>query len=235
MAFTHSRLTDVFVSGFDLTQYFNSYSYNGSADTAETSTFGLTSKTYIPGLKDATLTLEGLYESATNADVDLLNTALGNATAQIVTIFPQGDTLGLDGLGFSGFATNLSIPADLSQAVMISADLQSNVGFEAGYSLHALGAEVSTGNGTSHDNLAATSNGAASYLHVTAFSGTDCTIVVADSADDSSFATIITHTEVTGANAKERVAITGNVRRYTRYTLSGTFSSITFVLLLCRL
>jgi len=66
------------------------------------------------------------------------------------------------------------------------------------------------------------------------YDGTDATIVVADSADDSVFATIATHATVTAANVTDRKTVSGAVRRYLRYTISGTFTSITFVLLFMR-
>lgn len=73
--------------------------------------------------------------------------------------------------------------------------------------------------------------GAQAYLHVFAFTGTNVTIKIQDSADNVSFADLTggAFTLVTGVT-KERI-LTGRtqaVRRYLRVVTSGTFSSVTF-------
>lgn len=232
MAFSNSLSAKIYLNGWNLTCYFKSVSANGQVATADTTVLCDTFMSFITGQKSGNLTLSGLYDGAEDADFDILNAAFG--ADKVFLFFPQGDTHGNIGVGLSGFTTSLEIPAEISSAVMLNAEIQSNTGFDFGKSLHALSAETSAGNGTSLDNAAATTNGATAYLLVTDFDGTDATIKVQDSADNSSFADIITFTQITADNQAERKAITGNVRRYTRMNLSGTFTSITFVLLLCR-
>ncbi len=78
--------------------------------------------------------------------------------------------------------------------------------------------------------------GAQAYLHVFAFTGTDCTIVIQDSASDFSAATLLTFTEVSalgGANKAERIQTasrTETVDRYVRVatTTSAGFSNLVF-------
>lgn len=95
-------------------------------------------------------------------------------------------------------------------------------------------------NGTGVDISAAQLNGAASaslgafgYLHVTAFTGTDCTVKIQDSADNATFADVtgLTFTAVT-AIGTQRIATstTQTIRRYVRAvtTTSGGFTSVTF-------
>lgn len=234
MAVSHGRAATIFASGFNLSTYLNSVTLTGIADSAETSTFGTTSKSYIPGLLDGTLSLAGFYDGATNADIDIINAALGNTTNAVVTHFPQGDTFGNDGWGFAAFATSLAIDTNLGGAAAISSDLQSSVGAEILTSLHALGAETTATNSASVDNSASSATGGVAYLHVTAFSGTDLTIKVQHSTNDSTWVDLLTFTQVTAANAKERVrtaALTTTVNRYTRtiWATSGGFTSCTFV------
>jgi hypothetical protein len=87
-------------------------------------------------------------------------------------------------------------------------------------------------NGASIDTTAAASFGAQAYLQVTGFTGTSATIKVQDSADNSTFADVtgLTFTAVTAAPASERLAITNvaTIRRYLRVATTGTFSSVTF-------
>ncbi len=97
------------------------------------------------------------------------------------------------------------------------------------------GVQTMTGaaNGTSIDrgvDWASTSFGAAAYLHVFAFTGTSAAIVVKDSADNSTFASIgLAFTSVTGTT-KERIqtSLTQTVRRYLRVEVTGTFSNLQF-------
>jgi hypothetical protein len=78
--------------------------------------------------------------------------------------------------------------------------------------------------------------GAQAYLHVFAFTGTDATIVIEDSATDFAAATLLTFTEVSalgGANTSERIETasrTETVDRYLRVTTTttGGFTNLVF-------
>ena len=232
MPVSHGRAATIFANGWNLSTYLNSVTLTGTADSAETSTFGTTSKSYIPGLLDGTLSLAGFYDGATNADIDIIYAALGNTTFAVVNHWPQGDTFGNDGWGFSAFATSLAVDTNLGGAAAISADLQSSIGAELLLSHHALGAETSATNSTSIDNAASSATGGVGYLQVTAFTGTNIIVKIQHSTDNSAWSDLITFTSVTAANAKERVrtaALTTTVNRYTRSIWSGTFTSATFV------
>lgn len=231
--FGHGIGSKLYLSGFDISAFFKSYNIQGQKGTAETSTLADTFQQFVSGLGGANVTLDGFYDNSAGGAVVLLEAAFGS-TVKVFTVYPQGATLGKLGYGQSGFATSLDAQADIGSAVSINGSLLSNTGFDMGVSLITPASITSAGNGTSIDQAAATANGARAYLHVTAFSGTDATIVVADSADDSSFATIGTFTQITAVNAAQRIAISGAVRRYVRYTISGTFTSVTFTLLFAR-
>jgi len=87
---------------------------------------------------------------------------------------------------------------------------------------------------------AVTAFGAQAYLQVTAFTGTDVTVKIQDSADNSSFADVtgLTFTATTAAHTTQRIATanTATIRRYLRAvtTTSGGFSSATFAVVLVR-
>lgn len=89
--------------------------------------------------------------------------------------------------------------------------------------------------GASVDHGAATAFGAQAYLAVTGFTGTDVTVKVQDSADNTTFADVtgLTFTAVTATGAVQRLQTgrTATVRRYVRAvtTTSGGFTSATFV------
>lgn len=90
--------------------------------------------------------------------------------------------------------------------------------------------DTSAANGAAYDNGAASDFGAQAYLQVTAFTGTSVTVTVEHSADNSTWAALMTFTAVTAAPADQRVKVsnTATVDRYLRVSTSGTFTSATF-------
>lgn len=87
---------------------------------------------------------------------------------------------------------------------------------------------------------AVTAFGAQAYLQVTAFTGTDVTVTIQDSADNSSFSNVtgLAFTATTTAHTTQRIATANNatIRRYVRAitTTSGGFTSATFAVALVR-
>jgi hypothetical protein len=86
-------------------------------------------------------------------------------------------------------------------------------------------------NGVSVDYTAAsTAFGWQAYLQVTGFNGTDCTITLQDSANNTDFApfTASAFTQVTVAPTSQRIqgARDAVVRRYVRVATTGTFTTI---------
>lgn len=87
---------------------------------------------------------------------------------------------------------------------------------------------------------AQTTYGAQAYLQVTAFTGTDMTVQIQDSADGVTFAPVtgLTFTQTTSAPGVQRIATasTATLRRYVRAatTTVGGFTSATFAVTLVR-
>ena len=69
MAFVHGVNAVVTINSVVLTGFFNDLSFERTRDTAETTVFGNGSKTYIPGLTDATVSLSGLYDKTATTGV----------------------------------------------------------------------------------------------------------------------------------------------------------------------
>lgn len=115
-------------------------------------------------------------------------------------------------------------------------------GLEWGTLLTAgLRTDVAATNGTGVDFTAATSFGFQAYLQLTAFTGTDVTVKLQDSADNSSFADLASgaFTQVTtGTPQTQRIAVGGvaTVRRYVRAATvtTGGVTSVTFAVVLVK-
>lgn len=144
--------------------------------------------------------------------------AIGNEVASLV-----GLQIGYDGSRAEdgGFTFNVDVQAD-------------KYGLEWGLQLTpGLRTDTAATLGTALDTTASVSQGAQAYLHVTAFTGTDVTIKIQDSADNVTFADVtgLTFTTVTAVTS-ERIATASGaaIRRYLRATTttSGGVTSVTF-------
>ena len=162
----------------------------------------------------------------------------------ILSSLPKTDSLVLWALGGSRGDTAamlvsnqmdypLSKGADGSLAATIDAQgngepLEWGVMLTAGKITHS--SATASGSGTSYDQGAATSSGAVGMLHIMDINSGSPSIVIQDSANNSSFASIIGFSTVAdGAEPKaERVSMTGNVRRYISVASTGTFSNCVF-------
>lgn len=119
--------------------------------------------------------------------------------------------------------------------------MSNGFGLEWGSLLTAgLRTDTAATNGASLDGLASSSFGAQAYLQVTAFTGTDVTVKIQDSADNSTFADVsgLTFTQTTAAHTTQRIATANNatIRRYTRAVTvtTGGFTTVTFGVSLVR-
>jgi hypothetical protein len=89
----------------------------------------------------------------------------------------------------------------------------------------------SAANGTSRDDASATTQGIRANVQIVDTDSGTPTIVIQDSANDSSFATILSFTAVAAGSEPvgERKQATGAVRRYLRVATTGSFSNCDFI------
>lgn len=120
-------------------------------------------------------------------------------------------------------------------ALTLNTSAQAN-GFGLEWGVMLTGGKQSDTEATDHtalDQGAQTSHGAQAYLHVFSFTGTSCTVTIEDSADDSTYASLIAFTAATGATS-ERKTVSGTVDRYVRVATNGTFTECTFAVMFKR-
>lgn len=226
MPILHGKETEVFCNGNDLTSYLRSVSVSAEVDTAEASTFVDDDKVYVPGLVDATLSAEGLFDATFDGTVNAI-TAPG--TQSVWSVYQQGDTEGNTGSGLSGDLTSAERTAEIGDVVQVSLEVQSSVGYERIVSHHALAQRTAAGTATVIDGTAATTNGGWGYLHATGTPSGTVIVKIQDSADNVTYADLVTLGTVTAAGGW-RVPHSGTVRRYTRLVYTPTPSgTATFV------
>jgi hypothetical protein len=229
MAFGSGKSAKVFLNGYDLTTYFNKASASESQALYDSSTFGSDYRQFLAGFSDGTITLEGFFDGEDGAVDEVLEGAIGAAADGLVLLFPAGDAVGKRGRGALTIESAYATTAPVDGIVGITASLQSDQGLDPVLSLHALAAETSDDDGASVDNAAASTNGGAGYVMGTDFDGTDITVKIQHSDDDSTYVDLITFTAIDAANAYERMTVTGTVNEYLRASWAGTYTSATFV------
>jgi hypothetical protein len=247
--FIHGKDTNVLLDEFDLSAYFNSVDVSTSTDTAETTAFGSTSKSYIVGLADATLSLSGMFAQDADGSDEELQAILGSATTPLVSVLLNAGTIGNRAVVAKAHETNYAISSPVADIVTVTADFNASTdgtanltyGLRTGVQL-TTGASIaygSLGDLASSDGGASSANGGMANLHVTANTVDDAVVIkVQDSADDATFADLITFSSVSATTkTSEQKAVTGTVARYLRVTASSasaTTGSITFNVVFAR-
>lgn len=126
MAFSHGKNSTFSIdnsggSPTDITAYLTNIDFSQSVDTAEVSTMGNTSKAYVAGLKDATISIEGKWDST----IDGILFGILGLTGTFAYVPYSGVT-------YSGecICTSYNPPSDIGDAVSFSAEFQitGNVG-----------------------------------------------------------------------------------------------------------
>lgn len=232
---TLSNKTRVMVDQFDISGFLTKMSPQRIRDFAECSDLTSTSHEYTPTLRGGVFTFEGLYR--TNA---IVGTSLHDIFAQlpetqlIVTGYPDTRAAGKPALLMYADAVKYNLDSVVADLVKAQIECTAQKwAIEHGISLHDLTAETGTGNGTSVDNGAASTNGGVGVLHCTAIAGAAPSVVVRieHSTNGSTWATLLTFAAATAAT-KERVEVAQGttVNRFLRevHTFGGTTSSITF-------
>lgn len=227
MPAAHGRLTRVYLNAYDLTGFYRKQESELTREVADSSVFNQADKSYLPGPRDASASLEGLFDGAVNGIEAVLLAAFA-ADPTILCTCPQGDSLGAVAHALSALQTKYAIDASKDAIVTLANEFQSTAGRDRLLIHHALGTEVATGQSASIDNGAASANGGVGVLQVPDLAGiTNLAVVIQDSADNSSWTTILSFAGVTAVRTAQRVELTGTVRRYTRcaWTFTGTGSA----------
>lgn len=238
MSFVSAHKSRLLLGDFNFSPVTAQAGSDWPSDMLDVTTINDAAKAFIPGQDTSTFSLSGWLDvdATANAHFDQMNDLKSATATEPLTWAPGGLVLGtglqMAGVWESSFATG----SQVADKVTFSLGAQTSGPTELGYSLHDLSAETVDGDGTGVDlTTVSTTSGASAHLHVTAYSGlTSAVITVADSANNSVFATIGTFATVTGITS-ERLIIAGTIRRYVRYSIDVTGTgSVTFAVAFAR-
>ena len=105
----------------DISTYVNSVDFPETADVAETSTLGSSAKSYIVGLKDATLSIAGLWDSTVDG---ILGAVVGQSATLSFEYSPEGTSSGKIKYTGECILTSYSQNSPVGDVVSYSADFQ---------------------------------------------------------------------------------------------------------------
>lgn len=238
MAFVSAHKSRLLLGDFNFSPVTAQAGSDWPSDMLDTTTINDSARAFIPGQDTSTFSLSGWLDvdATANAHFDQMNDLKSATATEPLTWAPGGLVLGT-GLQMAGvWEASFGTGSQVADKVTFSLGAQTSGPTELGVSLHDLSAETVDTDGTGVDlTTVSTTSGASAHLHVTAYSGlTSAVITVADSANNSTFATIGTFATVTGVTS-QRLIIAGTIRRYVRYSIDVTGTgSVTFAVAFAR-
>jgi hypothetical protein len=193
----------------------------------------------IGGLRNGTIEFAAWFNDAVGAEHPVLSAL---PVADRIITYCRGTTVGSPAAGMVAKQINYDPSRGADGALSESVSAQSNgYGIEWGQLLTA-GVRTDTGatNGASIDTAASLSFGGQAYLQVFSFAGTDVTVKIQDSANDSTWADVASFAfaEITAGPGVERIALgnTATLRRYIRVITetTGGFTSLAFAVMVVK-
>ena len=248
--FIHGKGTAVYINQFDMSEYLTSADTTFTQETADSTGFGSSSRSFIVGLQSATMGLSGMWSAdATSGSDVVLESLLASTTNTTTTVAMQSGTIGNRCIIMQSDEVSYNVSSPVGDIVSLTADFQASTNAEANMTYAAQsGVQLTTGASiafgavgalTAVDNAASTANGGMAALHVpvNSVAGGATTIKVQHSADNSSWADLITFTAVAATAVTSQLNTTAaTVNRYLRATAStaGSSGAITFMVSFAR-
>lgn len=237
-------------SGLGAQFYVDGYDLSGDVGALSRIGGGLTGTQDVTGINKSAFERVGLLRDGGMEFTAFFNPATAQAhpvlsvlpTSDRVASYLNGTTLGDPAASLVGRQINYDPTRAQDGSLTLGVQAEANgYGLEWGDALTAgIRTDTAATNGTSIDGLAATTFGAQAWLHVFAFTGTDVTVKIQDSANNSAFADVtgLTFTQTTAAHTSERLATAAGatLRRYVRAVTvtTGGVTSVSFAVQVTR-
>jgi hypothetical protein len=236
-----SGLGDAFyIAGFDASGDIGSINTSGGPATIDVTGINKSAYERIGGLRNGTMSWSAFFNPTVGSTHDQF-AAL--PTADVICTYLRGTTLGNPAACMVAKQINYDGNRGNSGEFTFAVEAQSNgFGLEWGQTLTAgIRTDTAATLGTSIDTTAAASFGAQAYLHVfSPFTGTDATVKIQDSADNTTFADVtgLTFTQITAGPTTQRLATASGatIRRYLRAVTvtTGGFSALSFAVVIVK-
>jgi hypothetical protein len=134
--FRHGKNTTVLFKGFDMSPYFRSFTVRQQADVAETTAFKSTVKSFVAGVSDGELTLEGMFSGGVDEVDEEMNAIFGQETTDVVTIGPDSTMAeGNRVMGGPIYLATYGVRGGFAEMVSVNANFKASGGLMGGFSL----------------------------------------------------------------------------------------------------
>ncbi len=206
---TSARKARIWFNGYDLSNYFTTWSAPQKLETDKTGAFTDDDETHVATIGSSTLQCSGLGFWAAGSINEVLDAAFATKVDQTLTLAPFGETIG----NFAYLMAPLQsdwVPADskYDKVVKTQAQWTCDGPIDDGVVVNDLTSFTvaqSTG-AASVNNGAATSNGGVFQAHATAGTFTAATLELQHSTNNSTF-TVLATLSFTGPNQVQRTVI----------------------------
>lgn len=228
-----------YLHGYNVSGDLGSISVSGGPAALEVTGIDKSAYQRIGGLRTGGMTWQAWFNPATDQGHDRFSTL---PTADVIASYFRGTVLGNPAACQVSKQVNYDGNRGDDGAFTFQVDAQCNgFGVEWGRSLTA-GVRTDTGatDGASIDTTASADFGAQAYLQTFAMTGTDVTVKIQDSANNTDFADVVGlgFTQLTAGRAAERIATanTATIRRYLRAVTvtTGGFTSLAFAVVIVK-
>lgn len=118
---TQFTIADSGATARDISNTLNSVTMPRSIETLETTSFGSSSKSYVVGFSDSTISIEGTYDATVDG---YLSGLVGFDTASAFVYGPEGSTSGQVKYTGSAFLTSYEVKGGVGDVVTYSAQFQ---------------------------------------------------------------------------------------------------------------
>jgi hypothetical protein len=120
----HGKNGYIEVNTQNLSTYLNSAGLDRALDTVDVTTFSKNDKVYISGLKDATFTLEGKWDTTVDGYMDAEETQQDSAGFVAFEYAPAGKANGRVKYSGNAIRTSYNISGDVAGEIIFSANYQ---------------------------------------------------------------------------------------------------------------
>lgn len=125
MAFKHAKAASLSVNGTVIQAYLDSAALNVTQDTSDTTAFGSTWKSSLPGLLGATIAGSGFWDPTTSTGpLAVLWAVVTGGAAVACVYYPAGNSSGNRSYSCNAIIKNLSEPAQVTDVAKFTFDFE---------------------------------------------------------------------------------------------------------------
>ena len=235
MAKTNGLGVRIYANGHDLNTDVNALSGIGQTQTLlECTGLAKSAIQRLVGLRDAIISVNGYFDNATGMSHD----AFESISADSEVIVTMGTSRGDDAGGMVADQGSYNIGRAEGTAITTTVEFSTSNGKGLNWGVALTDGPEQTdsaaANSAAVDNTSSTSDGAIGIVTVESVASGTADIKVQHSADDITYADLLTFTGATGRTS-ESISATGTVNRYVRVASTGTFTDLVFVMQFARL